>query len=553
MITRENSWKAVDNDWLDVPLEDLLRDFKRFLGQMRDEEAKAEARRWLATIAETLPQDGASRTKLLHELIRLCVRGQLQLLLAAYRIPHPSYNYFDDFWENTKGPWDSLPLALQAPTPALWSVLGFDIGFPIGIPASALTVTARWIDYYARCGFNILTFKTVRSKAWSVHPNPNWIFLNELDKPLTPGERLPIAVGDEFVWPGNPKAFSMANSFGVPSFEHETWQKDVEKALQLLRSDQLLIVSVMGTYEEYQGKELVKDFVRVAKLVEETGASAIELNLSCPNSFDPVTKKIREGLICESPETTADIVRGVRDGLQKNTKLVIKMAHMPRELLEQVVVPLAHEINGVSGINTLQMEVRKSDGSPAFLGTREDPTAPRTRAGVSGVAIREYGLQFVRWLAEIRNQHKLNFDIIGMGGVMNTDDVNAYQQAGANAVQTATAAFFNPALPQQVSYRLLGSAPTLETQLVVRSRVLALLDEGPMSLRELSKHLSEQLSESEQLNEFFGRERLIAEKTRALLQGLELEGRVTAARESGRVVFRSTSAADLGHLMGPVR
>ena len=286
--------------------------------------------------------------------------------------------------------------------------------------------------------------------------------------------------------------------------------------------------------------------------MEETGAPAIELNLSCPNSFDPVTKKIREDLICESPETTADIVKGVRDGLQKNTKLVIKMAHMPRELLEQVVVPLAHEINGVSGINTLQMEVRKSDGSPAFLGTREDPAAPRTRAGVSGVAIREYGLQFVRWLAEIRNQHKLNFDIIGMGGVMNADDVNTYQQAGANAVQTATAAFFNPALPQQLRYRLLGSAPTLETQLVVRSRVLELLYKGPMSLRELSKQLAEQLNESEQLAEFFDQERLIAEKTRALVQGLEDEGRVTASRENGRIVLHSTPTAGVAHFTEPI-
>jgi dihydroorotate dehydrogenase len=553
MITRENSRKAVSNDGLDVPLEDLLRDFERFLGQMKDKEAKEEASHWLATVEEPLPQDEASRTKLLHELIRLCVRGRLQLLLAAYRIPHPSYNYFEDFEENTKGPWDSPPRAWQASTPALWSVLGFDIGFPIGIPASALTASPRWIDYYARCGFNILTYKTVRSKTWLAHPNPNWIFLNELDTPLTPGEPLPVAVGDQFVWPGNPKAFSMANSFGVPSSDPRTWQKDVGEALQRLRSDQLLIVSVVGMYEEYQGEELAADFAQVAKLVEEIGASAIELNLSCPNSFDPVTKKIREDLICESPETTARIVRKVRDRLQKNTKLVIKIGHMRRELLEQVVVPLASEIDGVSGINTLQMEVRKADGSPAFIGTVEDPTMPRTRAGVSGVAIREYGLQFVRWLAEIRYQYNLNFDIIGMGGVMNAEDVSAYQRAGANAVQTATAAFFNPALPQQVNYRLLGSAPTLETQLVVRSRVLELLDEGPMSLRELSKQLSEQLNESEQLNQFFGRERLIAEKTRALLQGLEEEGRVTAARESGRVVFRSTSAADVGHLREPVR
>jgi dihydroorotate dehydrogenase len=553
MTTKENSWKAVSNDWLSVDLEALLRDFERCLGQMRDEKAEAEARQWLDTVKETLPQDETSRAKLLHELIRFCVQGRLQLLLAAYRIPHPSYNYFEKFEENAKGPWDCLRLAWQEPTPALWSVLGFDIGFPIGIPASVLTARAPWIDYHARYGFNILTHQTVRSKERSVHPKPNWIFLNGLDTPLTPGEPLPLAFGDESVWPSNPEAFSMANSLGVPSFAPKVWQKDVEEALQQLRSDQLLIVSVMGTYEEYQGKELVADFVRVAKMAEETGTSAIELNLSCPNSFDPVTKKIKEERICDSFETTAFIVREVREHLQKNTKLVIKMGHMPREQLEPIVAELGKEIDGVSGINTLQMEIRKANGKPAFIGTQEDPTTPRIRAGVSGVAIRKYGLQFVRDLAEIRNRYKLNFDIIGMGGVMNADDVKAYQRAGANAVQTATAAFFNPALPQQVKHRLLGSAPTPETQLVVCSWVLELLDNGPMSLRELSKQLVEHLDESEQLGEFFSRERLIAEKTRALLQGLEEEGRVTTIRENGRVVFRSTSAADVAHFTEPAR
>src|SRR5262249_17140732 len=147
-------------------------------------------------------------------------------------------------------------------------------------------------------------------------------------------------------------------------------------------------------------------------------------------------------------------------------------------------------------------EIREANGRPAFIGTEEDPTMPRMRAGVSGIAIRKYGLQFVRDLAAIRNQYKLTFDIIGIGGVMNANDINAYQRAGANAVQTATAAFFNPALPQQVKHQLLGSAPTPETQLVVRSWVLQLLDIGPMSLRELSRQLEEHFNESEQLSEF---------------------------------------------------
>src|SRR5205085_2457229 len=97
------------------------------------------------------------------------VLGRLQPLLAAYDIPHPSYNYFEDFRGNSDGPWDRLPQTWQAPTPALWTVLGFDVGFPLGVPASVLTSTARWIDYYARCGFNVLTFKTVRSMERDAH------------------------------------------------------------------------------------------------------------------------------------------------------------------------------------------------------------------------------------------------------------------------------------------------------------------------------------------------------------------------------------------------
>lgn len=526
-------------------LEDLLRDFRRFLDQMKDEAAKIEARQWLASLSDSqaLPQDAASRAKVLQDIVRLCIRGQLQPLLAAYKIPHPSYNYFEGFTQNVHGPWDRLPRTSQAPTPALWSVLGFEVGFPLGIPASVLTATERWIDYYARCGFNILTYKTVRSieAGWEAHPSPNWIFLNNLNQPLIPGEPLPVAVGDQFAWPDDPNAFSTANSFGVPSFPPQVWQKDVVAALERLRSDQLLIVSVMGTYERYQGEELVQDFVRVARLAEETGAHVLELNLSCPNTIDPETGAVKKGLICEQPATTMRIVQEVRDALSKDTKLVIKLGAMSKELLEQVVIPVSEGIDAVSGINTIQMQVKKPDGDPAFVGTPSDPKAPRNLAGVSGVAIRKYGLQFVRDLADIRRENHLRFDIIGMGGVMNAADVDLYQRAGANAVQTATAAFFNPALPQHVHDQLLGSVPRLETSLAASSHVMELLNGSALSLRELAEQIARNMHESKELGEFFNRDRLVAEKTRALLERLEAEGRIVSTREGGRVVFRRST------------
>src|SRR5206468_2823887 len=154
----------------------------------------------------------------------------------------------------------------------------------VGVPASVLTATADWIEYYARRGFNVLTYKTVRSALRDAHSKPNWVFLNDLTEPLEPGQT-PETYGDALVWPRDPNAFSMANSFGVPSFAPEIWQKDVSKAVASLRSGQVLIVSVMGTWEDFKGPELIKDFVNVARMAKGAGAPAIELNLSCPNTI----------------------------------------------------------------------------------------------------------------------------------------------------------------------------------------------------------------------------------------------------------------------------
>jgi dihydroorotate dehydrogenase len=91
---------------------------------------------------------------------------------------------------------------------------------------------------------------------------------------------------------------------------------DVKKALNCLRSDQLLIVSVMGSYEDYTGPDVVADFVAVARMAEEAGAPVIELNLSCPNTVDPSTGTVKQSLICESVESTHEIVKSVRSALR---------------------------------------------------------------------------------------------------------------------------------------------------------------------------------------------------------------------------------------------
>lgn len=319
------------------------------------------------------------------------------------------------------------------------TLLGRPVGYPIGVPASPLTANAERIAGLASQGLSVLTYKTVRSEARDAFPAPNWFFVKGLRQPL-PVEAASNESTVEISGtkpPTDSRPYSMVNSFGMPSRAPEKWMPDVEAAVKALRDEQILIVSVVGTYELYKGDALLDDFVEVARMAERAGAKAIELNLSCPNTLaedgDGMGKPI-----CENPGHTRAIVQAVRSGLKPDTKLVAKLGYLAPIRLAEVIEPIAEEVDAIAGINTWQVKVVDADGNPAFRGTPDDPTRDRPKAGLSGVAIRDLALDFVRALALLRRERDWSFDIIGMGGVMNTHDVRALMASGADAVQATT-------------------------------------------------------------------------------------------------------------------
>ncbi len=377
----------------------------------------------------------------------------------------PLYDYNRSFSANSQGPTSEPP-----PVPdeviepdAGRRLLGMPVGYPIGVPASPLTANARWIDACGQQGFNVLTYKTVRSSALPALPAPNWIFAEGLSEPQ-PVDAPPLVVhGNRDTRPADFSRYSMVNSFGIPSADPSSWQSDITTAVRALRAGQILIVSVVGAYESLDGQALIDDFAHVAKLAERAGAPAIELNLSCPNTVGATGRVARP--ICQVPDKTRDIVLAVRDVLASETKLVVKLSYLERNALEEVICPIADHVDGIAGINTLQVAVEDPAGGPAFCGTLDDPNGSRDRAGLSGIAIRDFALDFVRSLALLRRSNGWEFDILGMGGVMDAHDVRALMANGADAVQTATAASNNPALPRQL-WTIGHPEPTLDERLV---------------------------------------------------------------------------------------
>jgi dihydroorotate dehydrogenase (NAD+) catalytic subunit len=119
-----------------------------------------------------------------------------------------------------------------------WSFCGRPVASPLGIPAGPL-LNGRWVLYYAGLGFDVLTYKTVRSSVRACFPRPN--LLPVRTPSLHGGETdLPVHLAMEGSW---------AVSFGMPSTSPDVWRRDVELARQQLRSDQILVVSVVGSIQ----------------------------------------------------------------------------------------------------------------------------------------------------------------------------------------------------------------------------------------------------------------------------------------------------------------
>lgn len=453
------------------------------------EELQHDVGRWLDRAKAALRSDNSGDSEfcsLENEFIRLCVQGRMQPLLEALAISFPAYNYLESYEQNLEGPWQISPSGSIISGDAIWNrpswkVLGFDLGFPIGIPASVLTVNSKWIHYYAQRGFNIFTYKTVRSHAFPTHHPPNWLFARQLDSPLSETEtELPRVIIDERSWPKDPRAFSMVNSFGVSSFAPDVWQQDVAETLGLLAPWQLLIVSVMGSSEKYQDEDLVSDFVRVARLAEEAGARAIELNLSCPNRVKPDTGLVEDTLLCESVDDAIRVTHKVRDGLSNDeTRLVVKLGQMEREDLRTLIQEIAPDIDGVAGINTISVEACDQSGNPGFVGTVDHPDSHRKKAGLSGIAIQAKAQRFLADVLSVKREQGVELDVLAMGGVMTADDVDRRLQAGAAAVQVATIAFFDPEFCFDVARTLqLDQASRVTT-----SREERTIPENPQHLR----------------------------------------------------------------------
>jgi dihydroorotate dehydrogenase len=346
---------------------------------------------------------------------------------------------FDDNFDH--GPYPDTTEVYQNVGEPQYSFLGHKLYSPFGIGAGSLP-TSKHVNFAFQHGFDVVCYKTQRSVPFKVNDFPNVTYL-DVQGDLTL-EKLSQPLIGHLESDRPVEELTITNSFGNPSRGPEFWVEDMKKAVAGQGQGQILIASAVGTIKEgFSQDDYFDDFAQTAKLAVSAGVPVIEINLSCPNVAN-------EGILCYSPGLVKDILGRVKQAIG-DTPLIAKVGYFKpdqQNLLEQIVKENADVVAAWSAINTLVATVVDENGEQLL------PGPGRLKSGACGAGIKWAGLDMVKRLVALRQKLGLNYEIIGIGGVMTPADFQEYRQAGADVVQCVTAAMWNAELAAQVKASL---------------------------------------------------------------------------------------------------
>lgn len=348
---------------------------------------------------------------------------------------------FDDNFDHGPFPQQKQTEPYQNEGEPKFTFLGKKVYSPFGIPAGPL-LNSQHIKYSFEQGFDVICYKTQRSVEFDCNQFPNVLYLDvEGDLTLEKASKPLLGLKET---DKSAKELSITNSFGNPSRGPEFWVDDLKKAVSYQGKGQLLIMSVVGTIKEgFSAEDYYDDFARTAELAAQTGVEAIELNLSCPNVAT-------EGVLCYSHDAVVSICKKTKEKVG-DIPLIAKFGYFSdgqQALLEQIITDISPYISAISSINTISAPIVDEKGEQALPGPN------RLNSGVCGAGIKWAGLDMVKRLDTIRKKNNLTYEIIGVGGVMSPEDFADYRTAGADLVQSATGAMWNPGLAAEIKASL---------------------------------------------------------------------------------------------------
>ncbi len=212
----------------------------------------------------------------------------------------------------------------------------------------------------------------------------------------------------------------MLNAVGLQNKGIDYFEKHIYPGIAGYRTN--VIVNVNGS--------TIDDYVSLSERINLLESiPAIELNISCPNV------KMGGMVFGTNPASAREVIAAVRKVYSKT--LIVKLSPNVTDITEFARISEGEGADSVSLINTLL-------GMAVDVQTMK-PKLSTVTGGLSGPAVKPVALRMVWQVARA-----VKIPVIGIGGIMNTDDALEFIMAGAAAVQVGTASFIEPRTAEMV-------------------------------------------------------------------------------------------------------
>jgi dihydroorotate dehydrogenase (NAD+) catalytic subunit len=237
--------------------------------------------------------------------------------------------------------------------------------------------------------------------------------LNHLGAIISKGISLKPMVGNP-----PPRIFEteggMINSIGLQNPGFQAFIKNKLPYYRNLKTH--LIINFFGKSQ--------REYIELARRFDSVpGISGLEMNISCPN--------IKRGGIVfgTDPQMAYRLVQAVRKAT--TLTLIVKLSPNVTDIALMAKSVEEGGADAVSLVNTFR-------AMAVNIHTRK-PELGNIIGGLSGPAIKPIALRMVWEVSQA-----VNIPIIGMGGIMNTEDAIEFILVGASAIQIGTANLINP-------------------------------------------------------------------------------------------------------------
>lgn len=189
---------------------------------------------------------------------------------------------------------------------------------------------------------------------------------------------------------------------------------DILKRLKQNYPSKVVIASIMGNTEE--------EWISLAKMAEEAGCDAVELNFSCP--------QMRLSGMGSDVGQNAELVTFYTAFVKRNVKIPVipKMTPNITHISQPALGAYFAGADAISAINTIKS---------VTLGEGSDVNGCQTGSGYSGKAVKPIALRHILAMAKISIMKNVQFS--GIGGIETWRDALEFIQLGCRNVQVCTA------------------------------------------------------------------------------------------------------------------